>query len=124
MTMPMREHHGQQSPEMQQCIQNCLDCHSICLQTIQHCLAMGGKHAEPSHIRLLMDCAEICQTSANFMLRGSNLHGRTCGVCAEVCARCAEDCARMGEDSLMQQCAEACRRCADSCQRMATMMAA
>lgn len=26
---------------------------------------------DPSHMRLMFDCAEICQTIANFMLRGS-----------------------------------------------------
>lgn len=112
--------HESLSPEMRQCIENCLDCHAICLETITHCLRMGGKHAEASHIRLMMDCVQICQTSADFMLRGSDLHGRTCGVCAEVCARCAEDCERLaGDDELMRRCAEMCRRCAESCRKMA-----
>ncbi|HSH80069.1 MAG TPA: four-helix bundle copper-binding protein [Herpetosiphonaceae bacterium] len=109
------------SQQMQQCIQNCLDCHSICLATVAYCLQMGGMHAEASHITMLLDCAEICQTSANFMLRGSMFHGRTCAVCAEVCAACAQDCAQMGEDAQMQACAEACRRCAESCRQMDTM---
>jgi hypothetical protein len=108
----------QMSEEMQRCIQACLDCHRICLETVTHCLQMGGKHADPAHIRLLLDCAEICQTSANFMLRGSDLHGRTCAVCAEVCERCAQDCAQF-DDAQMKACAEACRRCAESCRRMA-----
>ena len=113
---------GQQmSQEMQECIQNCLNCHSVCLQTIPYCLGMGGKHAEASHIRLMLDCEEICQTSANFMLRGSDLHGRTCGVCAEVCERCAQDCDQFGDDPQMKLCADTCRRCAESCRRMASM---
>lgn len=66
------------------CIKECLSCHSICLNTVTYCLEQGGPHAEAGHIRLLLDCAEICQTSANFMLRGSLLHTRTCGVCAEI----------------------------------------
>jgi hypothetical protein len=105
--------------QMQSCIQACTTCHGVCLETIQQCLKMGGKHAEPSHIRMLMDCAEICQTSANFMLRGSDFHGYTCGVCAEVCQRCAEDCERFGDDQMMQRCADACRMCAQSCSQMA-----
>ena len=82
-----------------------------------HC----GPHAEAAHIQLLLDCAEICQTSANFMIRGSQFHRRTCATCAEVCAACAEDCARFGDDTQMQRCAEMCRGCAESCQRMAAM---
>lgn len=112
----------QMSADMQQCIQECLNCHSICLQTVSHCLQMGGKHADPQHIALLLDCAEICQTSANFMLRGSPLHGRTCGVCAEVCELCAQSCEQMGDDAMMQACAAACRRCAESCRQMAAMV--
>jgi hypothetical protein len=109
----------QMSQEMVRCIEECQACHNICLESVQHCLKMGGKHAEPHHIRLLLDCAEICQTSANFMLRMSDLHGRTCGVCAEVCERCAEDCEKFTEDRMMQQCAEVCRSCAASCREMA-----
>jgi hypothetical protein len=108
---------------MQRCIQECLNCHSICMATVPYCLQIGGAHAEAAHIGLMLDCAEICQTSANFMLRGSQLHARTCGVCAEVCERCAEDCERMGDDQPMQNCAEACRGCAEACRRMATMAA-
>jgi hypothetical protein len=66
----------------------------------------------------MMDCAEICQISANFMLRNSDLHVHTCAACAEVCQRCAEDCARMSDDSRMGACAEMCRRCAESCRQM------
>jgi len=110
--------------DLQQCIQECLNCHSICLATVPYCLQKGGDHAEAAHIRLLLDCAEICQTSANFMLRGSDLHARTCGVCAEICERCAEACEQLGEDPPMQNCAAACRRCAESCRRMTVMMAA
>ena len=117
----MTSHTGtrQVSDEMQRCINECLSCHGVCLATVQYCLQQGGRHAEAGHIRLLLDCAEICQTSANFMLRGSDLHTRTCGVCAEVCRRCAEACEQVGDDEQMRACAEACRRCAESCERMA-----
>ena len=115
-------HHGHAGPEMQRCIDNCTACHGVCVETIAHCLQKGGKHAEASHVRLLEDCAEICQTSADFMLRGSDLHGRTCAACAEVCARCADDCARFGDDQQMKRCADLCRRCTDSCRAMASSM--
>jgi hypothetical protein len=104
---------------IRKCIEECLSCYQICLETVTHCLQKGGKHAEASHIRLLLDCTDICQTSANFMIRGSDLHTRTCAVCAEVCERCAESCEQFGDDEKMKACAEACRRCAESCRRMA-----
>ena len=106
---------------MEECIKNCLDCHHICLETaMNHCLETGGKHTEPAHFRLMINCAEICQTSANFMIRGSDLHTETCRACAEVCERCADDCERLAaDDPHMEKCAEACRRCAKSCAQMA-----
>ena len=111
--------HSVLAQEMQECIQECQRCHEVCLMTVKHCLEMGGEHANPAHIGLLLDGAESCQTSANFMLRNSELHGLTCGVCAEVCERCAEDCARFPEDQMMQHCAQVCRSCAQTCREMA-----
>ncbi len=114
---------------MHECIQNCLDCHSICLNTVTYCLQKGGMHAEHTHIQLLLNCAEICQTSANFMLRSSELHPHTCDFCAQVCERCEEDCVRvaapkelrMGDDAQMKACADMCRRCAQSCRQMSAI---
>jgi hypothetical protein len=105
--------------EMQHCIGACSGCHDICVATAQRCLELGGDHAAPEHLGLLLDCAQICATSADFMLRGSRFHGLTCGACAEICAACAEACAAMGEDEVMRACADACRRCAESCRTMA-----
>ena len=82
---------------------------------MNHCLPKGGSHVEPVHFRLMMNCAEMCQTAANFMLSGSELHTLTCRVCAEICRRCAENCEKVGE---MDGCVKACERCADSCWRM------
>lgn len=104
---------------MEECIANCLECHQTCLETIQYCLEKGGTHAEAAHIRLLMDCAAICETSAGFMIRQSELHMRTCSVCAEVCARCAESCESFVDDEGMERCAEICRTCSESCAEMA-----
>lgn len=104
---------------MEKCISNCTECHKICLETAVYCLTKGGKHAEARHIQALLDCAQICTTSADFMIRHSDLHGRTCGLCAEACKRCAESCEAFGGDAQMKRCAEVCRRCAESCEEMA-----
>ncbi len=109
--------HQNNDPAREACIQACLDCHRSCLHhALTHCLEEGGKHTEPKHFRLMMNCAEICQTSANFMLSGSELHHLTCGVCVQVCRLCAESCEKIDG---MAKCAWACRTCADSCAEMA-----
>ena len=105
--------------EMERCIALCQECHEVCLQMVAHCLNKGGQHAAAPHIRMLLDCAEICETSANFMIRGSELHIETCRACSEVCQRCAADCQRLGNDPEMQKCADVCLRCAESCAQMA-----
>ena len=105
---------------LQECIGHCSGCHNLCLDTVAHCLDLGGKHASREHVGLLLDCAEICRTSADFMLRGSSFSSQTCALCADVCQRCAEDCERLGpDDEVMQHCAELCRRCAAACRDMA-----
>ena len=108
------------SREMQQCIDECHACHSVCLQTARHCLEKSGRHADAHHVTLLLDCAEICETSAGFLSRMSDHHSSVCRTCAEICRACEESCRRLGDDETMRECAEACRRCAESCERMAT----
>ena len=93
------------SPEMHACIDRCSDCHDVCVATTVHCLTQGGEHASSEHIGALLDCAQACDTSRDFMLRASPLHHHTCGICAEACERCAESCERIDD--------EAMRRCAD-----------
>jgi hypothetical protein len=106
--------------DMDSCIQACLDCHRVCLATVAHCLQQGGSHAEAAHIRIMLDCAQICLVSADFMIRGSTLHGRICAVCAETCRACEQSCSGHPDaDDAMRRCAEACRRCAEECERMA-----
>ncbi len=107
--------------DTQHCIENCIKCYKACTQAVSYCLQKGGEHAKAEHINLLLNCADICQASAKFMLRGSSLHGSVCKVCAEVCNKCAEACERIGHcDEQMKECIEACRQCAESCKQMST----
>ena len=45
MQHPMSHPSGSQ--EMRDCIQECTRCHNICLESVTHCLEMGGEHARP-----------------------------------------------------------------------------
>jgi hypothetical protein len=109
----------QMNTEMQQCIQNCQSCHATCLtHLLQHCLEVGGAHVEPNHVRLMMDCVQICAVSADFMLRGSKHHAHICAECAEICEQCAASCEALGD---MEECVAACRACAQTCRMMAQM---
>jgi hypothetical protein len=113
--------HQETHDAMQECIEECLNCHAVCTMTLQHCIATGGEHTEVNLIGILLDCAEMCQTSANFMLRGSPFHIVTCAACAELCRACEEACRAVHDDEQLAHCADVCAACAESCDRMAQM---
>lgn len=99
--------------EMADCIEKCLSCYSLCLQT-----AISARFAETntSHLVLMLACAEMCRTCAHFMLLETPHHKHTCRECAEICKECALACEKVGG---MQDCADACRECAQACLEMA-----
>jgi len=102
---------------IQECIADCKRCHETCLRmAMTHCLQMGGRHVEQEHMQLMIGCAEICQTAANFMLYESPVHATVCNACADVCDACARSCEEVGD---MDECVAACMRCAESCRDMA-----
>ncbi len=107
----------EQNPAMRACIDNCLSCYRICLETsMNHCLAVGGRHVEKEHFKLMAACAEICRTAASIMLIDVEEHRQVCGACATICAACAKSCDEIGG---MDLCVAACQICATSCQEMA-----
>ena len=102
---------------MQECIDLCLACYSSCQQTaLMHCLDLGNAHVEPTHFRLMADCANACRAAADMMHSGSAQHDEYCRLCAEICRQCAASCAALGD---MDDCAQICRKCAAACETMA-----
>ena len=104
---------------LQECIEECSTCHHVCLLTSAYCLSQDDAHVSGEHLTLLADCTDVCQTTANLMLRGSELHGVTCAACAAICSACEQSCASFPDDRAMRECADACRRCADACEKLA-----
>ena len=96
------------------------DCERICTETVVYCLQMGGKHAAADHIQLLIDCADICHLTGQFLLRSGTHHNRIANACAEVCDTCAESCEQFS-DQPMVECAKACRTCAEACRKAAAV---
>lgn len=105
-------------PSREDCINSCQECYSACFEAVNYCLQKGGKHADPTHIRLLLDCADVCQFCAGAMLRHTELYQAFCTASAEACERCAESCEKFPDDEQMKKCAEICRSCADDCRSM------
>lgn len=104
-----------------ECIAICLRCHSTCLETAARVLATPAR-AEASLVVMLLDCADICQATANSMSRGSPVHIAFCAACAQVCDACAAACARAKDAAALKACLDVCRDCAMSCRHMAGPM--
>jgi hypothetical protein len=111
------------TPGMERCAEACAECHRACLRAAM----TDGIFAErarlaPEHFRLLIDCAELCAATGDFMLRGSAFHERVSGVCAEICTACAQSCSQFerSDDGTgsARACRQACERCAESCREV------
>ena len=101
------------------CVLACVRSHAMCLETARYCTEQTSGHIAPGHIALLQDCAEMCQLTANSLLRRSSRHSVVCNACAELCETCARDCEAFTADEQMKRCARVCRDCAESCRDMA-----
>jgi hypothetical protein len=104
--------------QMQECIEACMNCHSICEETMSSCMQQGGQQ-QMQVMRALMDCSETTRMCADMMMRRSPMHTDMCALCAKACDMCAEACTTMPDDQQLTRCAEACRRCAETCRAMA-----
>src|SRR5579885_2687750 len=80
--------------EMDQCIQDCIKCSDVCLQS-----ATGN--SDRQHGAYLRDCSELCLAAAHFM------------------QRTGERCEQMGDTN----CANACKNASWSLQQIAKMVA-
>ncbi len=105
----------------QACIESCWRSHVMCLETERYCLENGGRHVMPKHLALLADCAEMCEKTANSLLRRSSQHAAVCIACAQLCDACAQDCEAFKGDERMLLCARTCRDCAKHCREMSKL---
>ena len=108
----------ERSKQIEECIQHCIKCFQGCTEGIPHCLDKGGKHAEPSHIKLMMETADMCNINASFLLQEAKHAKEHCKLCATVCEDCSEACGSFSDDSKMKMMSENLKKCADSCRNM------
>lgn len=102
---------------MRSAIAECEQCAQVCLEAATtHCLSGAGAARDPVLIRLLLDCGDLCRTSSNFLLRGSEYANYPVGICAHLCDQAAGACeAALDDDPVLAACARACRGCAATC---------
>lgn len=109
------------------------DCVAACLECAQSCTACADACLSEEHvadlrkcIRLNLDCADVCETTARVLSRHTAFNASDARavlqLCAQFCKSCAEECehhATMHEHCAI--CAEVCRRCEEACSRLAAV---
>lgn len=97
------------------CITSCEKCRAACIRAVTQSLELGGEYARREHIRLLLDCAEICQVSVNFLLRGSPSAGYFCSIGGRLCDRYVRNYKGLGG---LDECVVACENAAVLCHKL------
>jgi hypothetical protein len=100
-------------------LEACTDCHQVCVEAVSYGLQQKGQAAHLLHVRLLMDCATVCDATRDLALRSSDFAHQMFALCAQVCERTAASCERL-EGEAFTRCAEACRRCSAACRALAS----
>ncbi|MBA4793404.1 MAG: four-helix bundle copper-binding protein [Phenylobacterium sp.] len=107
---------------MDDCVALCIASHRSCLTSARHVMGQPQLRAPAQLVALLQDCAELCQTTANSMLRGAPTHTLLCRACADLCEACAQACDAFKNDAVLTRCAATCRECGAACRHMAMEM--
>lgn len=111
---------GSVNEALLRCIDTCHDCAQACTACADACLGEKSPGDLVQCIRLNLDCADLCDTTAAVASRrtGSNpgVIKRILDTCAEASRVCAEECARhAAKHDHCRICADACRRCERAC---------
>lgn len=101
------------------CVRACETAERACSRAMSCALEIGGAHADPEFLRLLMECSRSCARSGQILVRGWWEQGPVCLECAELCEVCADECGG-APDPAFAACADACRACARCCRHLAS----
>lgn len=101
--------------QLQYCINICWSCRDTSQKALyNHYFKLTDKNFDATHIKLMTDCIQICQTTADFMTRNSQFNEQIGEICAIICEACSDSCRKYDTEE-MQHCADLCRKCANYC---------
>lgn len=106
--------------QYQSCVDACNRCAQLCQECFRLCLDERDMNAREHCMLDLIDCAEVCSTTACVMSRRSKHVKEFLNLCATMCDECATECSRFTTEH-NRSCADACRQCAQECRNMANM---
>ena len=104
----------------QSCIDECNKCSQSCYQCLDLCMSEPDANSRKNCMKLLVECARMCEMSSEIMSINGEFSTAHCGLCATICDRCAEECSKF-KDTHCKDCAQECSTCADECRNMAGM---
>ena len=112
-----------------ECLKACHDCAATCTVCADACLSEDQVQMLRRCIRLNLDCADICATTASVLARQTQpdpaVLRAQLQACAAACRSCGDECASHAQHhEHCRVCAESCRRCADACDRLLRGVAA
>jgi len=97
---------------------NVLDnCAAECFSTMSQ---LAGRPDREIQIKLLHDCARICESQVTFTVVGSIFSKQHAAFCAIICETCGYECAKF-PDPMSQHCSRVCLHCAEMCKRYAAV---
>jgi len=117
-------HPGQlQLDELAHCIGSCVICATTCTACADACLAEEMEHDLTECIRTNLDCADVCRTTGQALVRQTQPdftllyhQADACRFACNACAKICEQHADMHEHCRI--CAEACRQCEAACDKL------
>jgi hypothetical protein len=90
-----------------------------CNAAFAYCTQQDGIE-DPELLACMVDCVDLCTTTASFIVRGSEHADDLREVCAEL-AKCVEEsCEEYGDDEVLTACADACREAYDALNAQST----
>ena len=105
------------------------ECAATCTACADACLGESEVGPLVRCIRLNLDCADVCETTARLLLRltqpDPDVLMAQLQACAATCRSCGDECQRhAAHHEHCAVCAESCRHSADACDRLITALAA
>jgi hypothetical protein len=93
-------------------------CTAICERVGGNLLSSQDIYMRGNQLKLMKDCADICNTCAMYMARNSPYTQSLANYCAYVCEACANECLRFSDHD-SQLCGQTCLECARACRTFA-----
>lgn len=110
-------------------IEAVMDCGQACSACADACLSEEQVAQLARCIRLNLDCADLCDTTARVLSRqteyDANVTRALVEACRQACKSCGDECEQHAQHhEHCRVCAEACRRCEQACDRLLSAMSA